>query len=116
MPPDSINTPTGMLQAAIKAVPAVKHALGIGGIIAVIAIVAGGFKLDWSIAVFGAIVMFLLMTVLVIFSRLASANVSIFRAPMIVLTWFSLILMMGAAIALFSSVFLTNPWIFENSL
>jgi hypothetical protein len=37
VPDDDLSSPPGLLKQAIKAVPAVKHALGIGGVIAVIA-------------------------------------------------------------------------------
>lgn len=110
--PDRVS-PARFLDQAIKAVPAVKYALGVGGIVAVVAIVAS-FKTGFKVAVLGTIVMFVLMTLLVIFSRLVSANASIFRAPMLVLTWFSLILMMTTSLALFSSVFFNWPLGFRD--
>jgi len=97
-----------MLRAAIKAVPAVKFALGVGGIIAVIAIVAG-FKIDFLFAAFGTVIMLVLMTVLVLFASLAGQHKDNFKTPMLVFTWFSLLLTMVTALALFFSVFADWP-------
>jgi hypothetical protein len=105
---DNVGAPSSILKQAIKAVPAVKYALGIAGIIAVIAIVRG-FGIDLRVAVFGAIVMFVLMTMLVVFASLAREKGSQFRLPALVFTWFSLICVMAVAIALFTSVFWGRP-------
>jgi energy-coupling factor transporter transmembrane protein EcfT len=108
--PDGLNvSPTSILSKAIKAVPAVKYALGIGGIVAVIAIVVGGFKIDWRVGVFGTIVMLILMTVLVIFAKLAGQASATFYYPAVVFTWFCLLIFMATAALLFSSVFFNTP-------
>jgi hypothetical protein len=107
-----LQNPTGplsMLHEAIKAVPAVKYALGIAGLISVIAIVTGGLKIDLRVAVFGTIVMLVLMTMLVVFAKLAFASQKQFVLPLTVFTWFSLVLTMLTAIALFLSVFAGWP-------
>lgn len=105
MPEGSLVTPPSFLKQAIKAVPAVKYALGVGGVIAVIAIVRSGFNIDLRVALFGAVIMFALMTVLVVFANLASERKSSFHIPALVFTWFSLLLVMATAAALFLSVF-----------
>jgi len=69
MPEDPIPSPASILTSAIRAVPAVKYALGVGGIIAV-----------------GAVVMFVLMTVLVVFASLAGEHKSSFTEHKIVQT------------------------------
>jgi len=102
-----IVSPPSLLSRAIKAVPAVRYALGVGGIIAVIAIVSS-FHIAFAVAVFGTVVMLVLMTVLVTFASLAGQKSSTFRAPALVLTWFSLILFMATASALFGVVFWGN--------
>jgi hypothetical protein len=101
-------TPPSILKQAIKAVPAVKYALGVAGIIAVIAIVRG-FGIDFRVALFGAIVMFVLMTMLVIFASLARQKGSQFRLPALIFTWFSLICVMAVSVTLFTSVFWGRP-------
>jgi hypothetical protein len=107
-PTENLNTEISLIRQAIKAVPAVRYALGVAGIFAVIAIVKV-FDLNYRVAVFGAIVMFVLMTVLVIFARLAAERKGDFRLPALTFTWFALILTMATALALFTSVFVGWP-------
>jgi hypothetical protein len=107
-------TPPSLLKQAIKAVPAVKYALGVAGIIAVIAIVRGGLNIDFRVAVFGTVIMLVLMTILVVFANLASQQKSSFRKPAIVFTWFSLLLVMATAALLFLSVFFGKPLDLRN--
>jgi len=107
------NSPFGLgpyevLKAAIKAVPAVKYALAVGGIVAVIAIVAG-WRIDFRIAVLGVVVMLVLMTAVVVFAHLAKESASVFRAPAIVFMWFAVILTMLSGLAVFLSVFAGWP-------
>jgi uncharacterized membrane protein YkgB len=65
----SLLNPSTILNNAIRAVPAVKFALGVAGIAAAVALVAG--LTDYRVAVFGVVLMFGFMTVLVVFSTLA---------------------------------------------
>lgn len=103
-----MTTPLSILRESIKAVPAVKYALGVAGLASVIAIVRS-FNLDPRVAVFGAIVMLLLMTLLVIFARLSSLATPDFRLPALVFTWFSLTLVIAIAFSMFLSVFFRWP-------
>jgi len=106
--PDALN-PITVLREAIRAVPAVKYALGIAGIVSAIAIVTGGFRIDLRIAVFGTVIMFVLMTVLVLFARLATTPHHALGIAVIVLVWFSLLLTISTATGLFTSVFFHLP-------
>ena len=108
MPTDNPSTPSSILKQAINAVPAVKYALGVGGIIAVIAIVRG-FGIDFRVALWGTVVMLVLMTVLLVFAKASSRPQSAFKGPAFILTWFSLVLFMATATALFLSVFFGKP-------
>ena len=103
----TIVSPPSLLKRAIAAVPAVKYALGVGGIIAVIAIVSS-FNIGTTAAVFGTVVMLVLMTVLLVFANIAGQKSSSFSAAAHVLTWFSLVLFMLTASALFLAVFWGN--------
>ena len=100
--------PLKILKDAIRAVPAVKYALGVAGIISVIAIVAA-LKIDFRIAVFGTIIMLVLMVVLIIFAKLSEAPKKYFTIPIIIFMWFALFLTMITAIFLFTSIFLKYP-------
>ena len=102
------TSPASFLQQAVKSVPAVKWAIGIAGIVAAIAVIQG-FKIDFRIAVFGSIIMLVLMSVLVVFAKLAAERKSHFAVPALTFAWFSLILTMATAVALFLSVFADWP-------
>ena len=66
-------SPVSFLRQATKSVPAVKYALGVGGIVAVIAIIKI-FGVDLEIAALGTVIMFVLMALLVIFARVAAEH------------------------------------------
>ena len=66
-------SPTKILKEAIAAVPAVRYALGISGIVAAIAVIFA-LGVDARVAIFGTIIMLVLMTLLVIFARLSAAQ------------------------------------------
>jgi hypothetical protein len=105
---EDLTTQTSLLRTAIKAVPAVRYALAVGGLISVVAIVAS-FGIDFRIAIFGAVVLLVLMTVLVIFAKLTGEKEAYFHTPGLALTWFCLLLFMATAVALLSSVLFGWP-------
>jgi hypothetical protein len=101
-------SPLQILKEAIKAIPAVKYALGIAGIAASVAIVAG-FQIDLRVAVFGTIIMIGLMTVLVVFARLAASPSKFVHIPALLLAWGFVILILASATLLFTSFFFGKP-------
>jgi hypothetical protein len=107
MPEENV-TPSSFLKSAIKAVPAVKYAVGIGGIVAVIAIVKT-FSVSSRDAILGTVVMVVLMVALVIVAKFAAQTTSALRPLIFVLAWFCLVLFMATAICLFSSSFFGRP-------
>jgi hypothetical protein len=108
----SSPTPTpaisNFLDRAVKAVPAIRYALGIGGVIAVIAIVFS-FGISAKVAIFGTIIMLVLMVVLVLFASLVRKPGASFSFPALVFTWFSLALFMASSFLLFTSAFWAAP-------
>ena len=100
--------PSTLLQEAVRAVPAVKYALGIAGILAVLAI-AKAFGLDPAFAIGGTIVVLALMVVLLIFAKLSSSASQHFVLPALFLTWGALALVLASAGMLFSSAFFGRP-------
>jgi len=106
--PSWTGSPTMVLREAIAAVPAVKWALGVGGIASVVAIVAS-FGLDFRVAVFGTLVTLVFMTILLLFARASTQTGSLLRLPALVLTWFALALFMAVSACLFLSVFFQWP-------
>jgi hypothetical protein len=106
--------PFHTLQQAVRAVPAVKYALGVAGIVSVIAIIKVGWQIDALTGVLGTVVMFVLMTVLVVFAKLSAAAASEFRLQILFLIWSSLIITISTAILLFTSAFFMWPLAFES--
>ncbi|MGA1869878.1 MAG: SPFH domain-containing protein [bacterium] len=100
--------PQQVLKNSIKAVPAVKYALGIAGIVAVVAII-GSFSIDYRIALFGGLIVFIGMALLVVFASVAGLSGKKLRAPAMVLTWFTLVMLMLTTFCLFMCVFFAWP-------
>lgn len=99
--------PLSFFREAAKAVPAIRYALGIGGIVSVIAIIFS-FRLSPAAMVFGVIIMLTLMMMLVIFARATTLGPRIYL-PALIFTWFTLSLFMVVSTALFTSVFFRWP-------
>jgi hypothetical protein len=113
-------SPYQVLNDAVKAVPSVKYALGIAGVVAAVAIIQA-FRIGYRVAFFGAIVMFVLMVLLFIFAKLTRTAQRHFVAPVVVLMWSFLLLAIGTACLLFTSVFFRFPldlrnWLKSNSI
>jgi hypothetical protein len=104
MSPDPIS----VLREAIRAVPAVKWALGVGGVLAAVALVYL-FKLDARVAFVGVVVLFCFMGVLVIFARASTLRSGAIFWPAMVFTWFVLIMFIVSTVSLFTSVFFRAP-------
>lgn len=107
--------PLHVLHEAIKAVPSVKYALGISGIVASIAIIQA-FRIGYRIAFFGTIAIFILMVLLVIFARLTRTAPKYFLMPAMVLMWSFLLLTIATAVLLFTSIFFRIPIDLRNWL
>ncbi len=78
--------PLKILRGAIKAVPSVKYALGIAGIISVIAIIKS-LSISFPVAAFGTLIMLILMTLLVVFANLSTYKSRFFYHPSVFLVW-----------------------------
>jgi hypothetical protein len=102
------TSPLGILREAIRAVPAVRYALGVAGIVAAIAIVSL-FRIDLRVAGFGIIVMLVFMAVLVLFARLATASDRSFAQAGRFFLWSSLVLFTSVAALLVTSIFFSWP-------
>lgn len=97
-----------LLREAIKAIPAVKYALGVAGIGAAVALIAG-FRVDYRVAVFGTIIMFVLMFVLVIFSWFSKHAGHGVRYLAFTLAWLFVVSISITSILLTSSFFFQWP-------
>jgi hypothetical protein len=100
--------PYQLLKDSIKAVPAMKYALAVAGIGAVVAIVLG-LKLSPQVAVFGALIVLGLMFVLVVFSRFAGQGTGSLTGPTGVLVWFYTLAVMTSTVLFMTSYFWQRP-------
>jgi len=100
--------PLAVLREAIRAVPAVKYALGVAGLLSVVAI-AKAFGLNAPTAAVGAIVTLVLMVALLIFARLTATAPRYFVLPALMFMWVSLVLVLATASLLFLSAFFRWP-------
>jgi hypothetical protein len=98
----------GLLTAAIRAVPAVKFALGVAGVAAALALATSFFGSAIA-ALVGSVAMVLLMTLLVIFAAISQLGPELARAPALLLTWFVLILTCFSSGLTISSIFFDWP-------
>ena len=104
----SLTSPTSILRSAIEAVPAVKFALGVAGVISAIALVKGFFS-SAGAALLAGFGMLILMTLLVLFAATAKARSGLLIVPAMVFTWALLLLVIGSSILIVSSAFFEWP-------
>jgi len=104
----SVLNPLDLLREAVKAVPAVRYALGLCGLLAVVAI-AMALRLNPALAVFGTVVTLVLMVALVVFAKLTAIAPRHFLLPVMVLMWASLVVLLACVVLLASYVFFGQP-------
>lgn len=102
------SIPMRLLNAAIKAVPSLKYALGVLGIVSAIAIIKT-LGIDFRAAAFGTVVMLVLMVAIVVFAALTGTKSPHMRLAALVMLWSFLILTISSAALLFTSVFFDFP-------
>jgi len=93
--------PYKILKDAITAVPSVKYALAVAGIVAAVSIVLVFIK-DPAIAVYGIIIMIAFMFVLVIFTH-AVRNIPGVRLLVAIVSWFIAFLFIVALVSVFTA-------------
>jgi Tfp pilus assembly protein PilF len=96
------------LKEAIRRVPAMKYALAVAGILAVVGL-AGAFRISSSVAAFGAVIILVLMVAMVIFARLTTVRPGKLVAPALVMMWSFLLLTIATAFLLFTCAFVRWP-------
>ncbi len=106
------NTPWGLLRVAIDAVPAVKYALGVAGIVSALALVKGFFA-SVTAALLGAGGMLVLMVLLVVFARVSRLGPNTLRLPSLLLAWATLILFVCSVLFSITSAFFGWPKAFS---
>lgn len=101
------TSPLNVLREAIKAVPPLKYALAVLGIVAAIAI-GLSFKVSLRVAVFGALIMLVLMVAVVVFAALTKASGAL-RVAAIIMMFAFLILIIATITFIVTSVFFQWP-------
>jgi hypothetical protein len=104
-----------VLQTGVRAVPAVRYAVGVAGVVAAVAIIQG-FQIVSSVAVLGTLVMFGFMVLMLVFSYLASLTETPdvgaphpLRPIALVFAWSAVGLTFVAASLLLSCFFFQKP-------
>lgn len=103
--------PTGVVQAiklGFEAVPAVKYAAGIAGVMASLAL-GMSFLSTASVAVTGALTMLVLMVLLLVFTAATTIGPKALRVPALFLTWAFLLLFVFSATMVVFAVFFDWP-------
>ena len=108
-------SPWGVLKQAIIAVPALKYALGILGIVSAIAIVRK-LGVDYRVAVIGTIIVIVLMVALLIFEGLVKSRSKHKSISVLSLLWTCVVIFILSACLLFTSAFFDWPKPFEQLL
>jgi hypothetical protein len=102
-----------ILRMAIKAVPAVKFALGVAGIAAAAAIIFSFFKTPVA-ALFGTVALLVLMILLVVFAALAQIKKSRLTSLALALAWVFVVLFSLCGFLTVTSVFFNMPRPFQD--
>lgn len=98
-----------ILRQAIAQVPAVRYALGVGGVCSIVAIVLLGWKLEPATAVIGALAVLVAMVVLVVFAALAKIGGKAMRPLAMVLAWSFLLLTVATSGLFVACAFFDKP-------
>ncbi len=106
--PVDIWDPLSALKEAVRAVPAMKYALAVLGVIAVVAITLA-WEIDRYVAIFGAVIVLILMVTVLVFARLSVLAHRYFVLPALVLMWTFVLVVAATAVTLFSAAAFRRP-------
>jgi fido (protein-threonine AMPylation protein) len=111
---DGLNPYLSILREAIVAVPQVKWALGVVGVISAIGLVLTGLKISPLVALVGFPIALVFMAALVGFAYGVRSFANAGSKQTLFLIWFSLIVFMMATISVFASAVINWPWPFRD--
>jgi len=97
-----------VLADASKKVPSLKYALGVAGVVSILAIIAT-LRVDLRLAGLGFCVLIVFMVAVLVFSKLASLPGQTFRLPALLLMWFSVLITIVVPTLIATSVFRDWP-------
>jgi hypothetical protein len=103
----SLN-PLTILKDAVKAVPSMKYALAVLGLVAVVAIVSL-WRVKYDVAIFGAVIILGLMVPVLVFAKLTKVAPKYFLGPARAMLWAFVILTIVAGTCLFTAAAFRQP-------
>jgi uncharacterized membrane protein len=98
------------IRDAITAVPEVKWAVGVVGVISIAGLIFGGIRIHPIVAIFGFVFMILLMLGLVLFAAAVKDYRTKFARPASVLVWFTVLFIISTASSVFASAITNKPF------
>lgn len=103
-----------IIKQAIRAVPEVKWALGVVGVVSATGLVVVGLRIHPIVAIFGFIIMIIFMAVLLIFAysvrHVAAAGTLLAR----MFIWFIFVLFIAITVTVFAAATTDKPWPFRT--
>lgn len=110
-----LPNPWTVLTQATKAVPALRFVLAVAALAAVLALVQS-WKIDVRVAGWGALIVVVLATLLIVFARASTLPKGSTKQPAVVLMWFCTVLFMAVSSLLVSCIFFRSPVDLEDWL
>ncbi len=102
-------TPVALLKEAVRQVPSLRYAIGVGGVAAVVAIVLTAWKLEPQTAILGGLTVLVAMVILVVFAALSRTGPRVLRPLALSLAWAFLLLTVAVAMLFVSCAFFDQP-------
>src|SRR5215212_10804885 len=117
MPPSRVaaSSPAHILAGAVRRVPQLVWAYGVLGLLAVLAI-AKTLVTSPLFALVGIAGLLVCMTVIYFFARAVEQSADVVAMPVVVFTWFMLLVFMGIIGCLFTSIFFNAPLELKDKL
>jgi len=101
-------SPISALKEAVKAVPAMKYALAVLGLVAVVAIIAA-WRVNFTVAVFGAVIILIFMVAVLVFARLTAIGAGFFLLPALILLYTFVLVTAATGVLLFTAAVFKWP-------
>jgi TonB family protein len=101
-------SPESAIKLANKAHPAFKYAIVVAGLIGIVVVVTR-WGVSAQTAVFGTVILVVLMVVFLVFAQAASLNKAAMSLPAQLLVWSFLLVIIASVILLFTSAFFDAP-------
>lgn len=103
------TTPATLLREAVRQVPSLRYAIGVGGVAAVVSIVLTAWKLPPQAAIVGGLIVLVAMVVLVVFANLSRTGPQVLRPLSLFLGWAFLLITVSTAVLFVSCAFFDRP-------